>query len=635
MTMHSTIQLGTLVDGRYEVRRLVGEGGFGAVFEAFDHRERRRVAVKILKGMPGPSVRRRFAIEAEALARLDHRNYARILDAGLHDGEPYIVTDFVDGMTLREWLAAGRAMPEVLDVACQIAGALGYAHSKNLVHRDLKPANILVVADRGWTAKVVDFGITKLTGADRQTDLTATGEVIGTAGFMSPEQMRASADIGPPTDMYSFGVVLFEMLEGRPPFAGQTPLEICMQHLTDEAPAVQRASVELAQLVASLLEKEPARRPRARAVVSALDAALGRGAAPGRDSNEHHRSAARFRRYVPVLAGVVAIAAVAVGMLLSGKDAEVPPPPPGYQAVSIVAANPPRVETSHVVEVDMASVDAASSSEAVDPGTPRSAGCGMRLGSGRQDLLREVNLTRDGVYGYIPTSYEQNVPHPLIIALHEGKQSPRALLDELALEALADANRFVVVAPAGEVMGFGSWKIDAVARVQKALDIAAAGACIDRSRVFLLGHGVGSGAALKASCPIEVAGIALTSYRLTEDHRCDGPPTPTLYIHDRRDPTLDPVKCPVENGHDFRETEAVWTARNRCKGHDPVRKLERGECVDWHCVAAFTSCSGEGAHWRAGQGGDCDTSPAPFDYRTEIWRFFASLESRAPSATGP
>ena len=222
--------------GHYHVLSLLGSGGMGEVYLAEDTRLKRQVALKVLPAQLTTSKDRlrRFEQEARAASALNHPNIITIHEIGQADGLNFIVTEFIEGETLRQRMAGARMdVPVVLDVAAQVAGALAVAHAAGIVHRDLKPENIMVRAD--GLIKVLDFGLAKLTEApvsnfDSETPTVArvdtkVGTVMGTARYMSPEQARG-LNVDARTDIFSLGVVLYEMLAGRGPFAGETPADI-------------------------------------------------------------------------------------------------------------------------------------------------------------------------------------------------------------------------------------------------------------------------------------------------------------------------------------------------------------------------------------------------------------------------
>ena len=264
-----------MLAGRYEFTRELGAGGFGVVWAARDLHGDDSVAVKVLTADAADDLSR-FAREALSLSRLQHPNIVRFLSYE-QDSQfgPVIITELVDGVSLREWAAVPRPLDDVLRVLRQIASALDAAHRGGVVHRDLKPENVLVVGESAHVI-VVDFGLARLRD-DRQHDVTKTGVVLGTPGHMSPEQLRGLREIGPTSDLYAFGALAYLVVQGRPVFAGHDMLSVAMAHLTEPAPRIERADVppSIIDLVAQLLEKDPILRPQsAIAVLNRMTPAL-------------------------------------------------------------------------------------------------------------------------------------------------------------------------------------------------------------------------------------------------------------------------------------------------------------------------------------------------------------------------
>jgi adenylate cyclase len=261
-----TIPAGTHI-GRYEIRSPIGAGGMGEVYLAHDAQLDRPIALKLL---PANVTRdedrlRRFQQEARATSALNHPNILTIYEIGEADGAHFIATEFIDGETLRDRLTRARMkVDDVLDISLQVASALSAAHEAGIVHRDIKPENIMIRKD-GYV-KVLDFGLAKLTeqransgpGALTVAD-TGPGIVIGTVTYMSPEQARG-LKVDERTDIFSFGVVLYEMLSGRAPFGGPTPSDVIVSILDKEPPLLARLqpdmSPELQRIVSKALMKD-------------------------------------------------------------------------------------------------------------------------------------------------------------------------------------------------------------------------------------------------------------------------------------------------------------------------------------------------------------------------------------------
>jgi serine/threonine-protein kinase len=292
--------------GDYLVRRLIGEGGMGKVYEAEERLSKRRVALKVLHQELSKSEqgRRLFLNEMQILAHLEHPNIVRSLASTEVDGELVMVLEYLDGRTLRAVLNGDGRLPwgEAIRVVASIAGALAAAHGQEppIIHRDLKPENIMVLAD--GTVKVMDFGIAKVIEALNQTNTQS----VGTLQYMSPEQIDAHT-IDHRSDLYCLGLVFYELLAGRPPFQSASPRQLLNLQCTAEPPPLPeevRAGLPrgVEQLLFQLLEKAPEDRPfLAQDVIDRLDpfqtaAATpprsGRASGPGKTTVTPHRTPA-------------------------------------------------------------------------------------------------------------------------------------------------------------------------------------------------------------------------------------------------------------------------------------------------------------------------------------------------------
>ena len=256
--------------GRYRLKRLIAKGGMAEVWEAVDDILGRPVAVKILLAhlAADESFQERFRREAIAAARLAHPNVVATFDTGADGGTTFIVMELVDAHTLRQALnESGPMAPgRVVHIGSQVADALHYAHRAGVVHRDVKPANILLCPD--GRVKVADFGIAKavedsVPGPSPSDALTGTGSIVGTAQYLAPEQVDGRAVDGR-TDVYSLGVVLYEMLCGRPPFTGQTDMAVAIQHVTTSPLAPRQVRAGIPRALEEVVLRAMAKRPEAR-----------------------------------------------------------------------------------------------------------------------------------------------------------------------------------------------------------------------------------------------------------------------------------------------------------------------------------------------------------------------------------
>src|SRR5215204_2242895 len=263
---------GKIIDGRYVLGESLGSGGMGEVYLAHDGVLERDVALKVLRSQYAgdEEVAERFRREARSAAGLSHPNIVQIYDRGeTEDGTSYIAMEYVPGGTLKEQIE--RRGPfgasETAAVGAQITDAIGAAHERGVIHRDIKPQNVLVTAS--GNLKVTDFGIARAASA---VTSSASGAIFGTAGYISPEQAMGEP-VGPASDLYSLGVVLYEMLTGGLPFTADNSIAVCMKHVTEPLPppmSLNPASPEeINALVVKLLAKDPADRYQSAAELQA------------------------------------------------------------------------------------------------------------------------------------------------------------------------------------------------------------------------------------------------------------------------------------------------------------------------------------------------------------------------------
>jgi len=255
--------VGEVIADRYELEEAVDHGGMSSVYRGRDRLLERTVALKVLHAHFGDDAEyvERFRREARAVAQLSHPNIVTVIDRGSSDGHQFIVFEYVEGENLKQLVerSGPLSVDRTLELGIQIADALAFAHAHGLVHRDVKPQNVLI--DSAGDAKVTDFGIAR--SLDVEEGVTQTGTVLGTSNYLSPEQ-AAGEPVTPATDIYSLGVVLYELLTGEVPFRGDNLVVVAMKHVTEHPPSLleQRADVppRLVLAVERALEKDPALR---------------------------------------------------------------------------------------------------------------------------------------------------------------------------------------------------------------------------------------------------------------------------------------------------------------------------------------------------------------------------------------
>lgn len=635
-----------IVEARYRLDSPLGEGGYGAVWRATRLVDGQSVAIKFLK-LDGRVARQRFEREADVLRRLDHPHCVSFIEFGVNvDGDAFIVSELLEGQTLQRWKRQPRELPEIIEVLRQLTLALQAAHREGVVHRDLKPANIVVSPP--LHVKVLDFGIAKLL-ADDQGDITQTGEVFGTPGFMSPEQLRGLRDLGPPSDFYCLGAIAFELLEGRPPFGGNSPLEIGMAHLLEPVPQLDsRRPAALAELVRTLLAKEPRDRPAtATAVLQALAGiAGGRSALPASPRTTTEPSALPWRR--------VAIPAVVVVALLlrwgtASRDEpsrHVPPPPPESVAAADQVAPPPPPAPPVV--------DAAPDRETGD--AARSVGCANPNAdlTGTKRLAPGSQLIR-GVRVRLPDPYDPRHPHPVVVLFHEDGQSPEEMLAEVNLDQLANERRYVLIAPNGappQIAGWnqtkqgGAWQTEAVRAGWSDAWNLGEHLCFDDRKIFVIGHGFGGGrAGNKLACDDAVAAVVLSSFRHETDDPapCRAPQAPVLDLT----PLADEADAPV-NGRpqaargrhgvvSLRDHENFLSESHGCSSERrAIFTADGSTCYAWDaCTHALYSCHiNGGRHW-PGYGTGLTLERTKFPYQMVVGDFFNDPEAFGETRATP
>ena len=408
-------RLQAVLGPNYAVSEEMGGGGMSRVFLARDAALDRDVVIKVLRTSLAVAVSvERFRREIMLSAGLQHPNIVPVLSAGDIDGLPFFMMPYVRGESLRARMERGPlSIRETISVMRDVARALGYAHEKGIIHRDVKPDNILL---SGGAAAVTDFGVAKAVSASRRgadraqgSTMTGVGISLGTPAYMAPEQVAADPNLDHRADLYSLGIVAYEMLAGAPPFHGRSPQAVFSAHLTERPKPIRQRRYDVPDpfvaLIESCLEKEPQARPKnAAEVIRALDSLdAGSGAYQARALT--HQLRRRWRQYVPhALLGALMIAAVVWGLGGGAQDA----PAGAAPALSTPAAAPAAVPL-RLVPIRALGRDAGTSGAAEGlteelvarlgrvPGVRFSAGeAGDSVGAGAAQLDSGTALVVDG-----------------------------------------------------------------------------------------------------------------------------------------------------------------------------------------------------------------------------------------------
>jgi eukaryotic-like serine/threonine-protein kinase len=363
----------TVLSGRYRLESKLGSGGMSTVYLALDEVLDRPVAVKLLHREISEEEDQleRFRREARAAARLSHPNLVGVIDAGEDDGRPYIVFEYIDGRTLKRQIQETGPLPvdEAVAYAIEIGRGLTAAHARKLVHRDVKPQNVLI--DPDGRAKVTDFGIAR---SLEQKGMTATGRVLGTTDYVSPEQAMGE-DVDERSDVYSLGVVLYEMLTGDVPFQAETQVGVAMKHVNEPMPDVQAKRPEVSAVVASVVDRAATKDPRDRyntvaEMVRDLEQTLEveaarRGGTSGEATSvldsvpkAQRRLRRRRRPWIGIAMGIIGIALIAAAIIFGGDNLDL-----GGDTPSAGGASEVRLSSDAASEFDPEGDDSETGTE--------------------------------------------------------------------------------------------------------------------------------------------------------------------------------------------------------------------------------------------------------------------------------
>lgn len=667
-------KMGEMFQQRYELLELLGRGGFAVVFRARDTAMSRDVAIKVLMPMGGQTtetVRRRFLREAAVFAGLEDPHTITMYDFGESPtGHLYMVFEYVRSEALSDVIRGGQPLhPRIVThILIQLTSALREAHHKGVYHRDIKPANVLLYeyGDDPYRVKLIDFGIAKDTNPE-VANLTKTGRIVGTPRYMAPEQLFGQS-MGPDSDIYSLGLLAFEMIAGRPAVGASTNKEVLKQQVSPEDFVLPEriAPPGLRRVVQRMLRKERSARyqsavklmeelrrvmPEARAWIAedALDTIVEEDGAtlvdetqvqppvelPPRtqvrqstsDSGHPRPGKARFRWHVVwMTAGVILALGFVLILVREPEETFVPTGPTTFRdnvggLVAGEAEEPPPDPLPTTIPIDV------GSGEVTGCGSPQTPGIQLH----RFDQDRRWHV-------HVPSGYDPDRPHPVILMFHRSWTGGKRMLVGTRMGKTADAQSVLVVSLGGtdsipwqgpEDIGFAMQALRGVYEDY----------CVDLSRVYALGDGAGGGFVERLACSLPLSAIATTAHGMWEGDKVCEPlvPTPRMRIYGRLDKHVPleggtgcvPLTGPYVPATQIRER---WGELYNCDEEPtPWGKYAGGKCLAWTCsLAPMLECETTGGHyWSTSAplaidlpGCGTDDPDPPFPYREAIWDFF-------------
>lgn len=643
---------GERFEGRYEILNVLGKGAFGRVYRAQDEAMGRTVALKVLSPNGdeySTMTAARFVREAKLLAELQDPHTLTLYDFGESaDGLLFMATEFIEGQELKQVLQREVRLPEevVVHILRQLLSSLREAHRQNLLHRDIKPANIMVYSyeDDPYRVKLLDFGLVKSVDVDA-TQLTGQGRIAGTPRYMSPEQVLGTK-LTPGSDLYSLGLVAYEMLVGEPAITGDTQQALLIEQVQGDPIEVpeDRASERLRQIVERMTNRNLLQRSSdAQSVLTQLDtlrrdsvqtrvrefsSSTSRGVPlqenttpPQRESRGHIVFAAGASLFVLVMI---------VATLLPGTS---PAPDPEPRRLDELLKTPAATRGVSVVE---ASIDEDPEPAPVDLGRKAPPnGCGKPLAPTDRypDGLEGIHNGPHEFSLVVPTSYDPNKPHPLVVLLHDARSTSVSVTRRSRIVESANRNGYLVVAPRDRAAL--TWReSSSMDEVHSAIEYIQENACVDPRRIYLWGNGYGAEAAQVVLCDRDdIAAMATTYYRTDGIPSCLDRPVPHISVAGKEDqyaPVEGGKQCLNRNVMSLADQERLWKKHNNCAQESSTS----GDCSSWACDTPFVSCLIDGGRRFKNQERRtldflrCDGPPTTVEVAEVVWNFFAANPRR-------
>ena len=665
---------GDLFVGRYDVVSVLGSGGFATVVRAKDRQSGEDVAIKILAPRDdATNVVARFLLEAKVMRQLRCQHTLQLRDVGeAPGGLPYIVFEYIDGVTLEAFIADNGPIEhaQAVELTRQLLLSLDEAHGLGVTHRDLKPANVMIErTDAGPIAKLLDFGVAKIAPEAGGFALTRTGHLVGTIRYMAPEQLHSEATT-PATDIYALGLILFEMLTGRPAHGDSQREAMVVMSSAEPIDIPPQVGPHLGAVLRGMLAKDPnGRFPTAAAVADALSRPapsapqpaatrspsgsqpMGVRASNSRPLPAQHPSGSQpfgARRSEPIKAptdrsrGARWLAAgIGAWVLLATawwtlREPEKSPSPPRVAPTFVKAAPSIRAVAPKASDVAMA-VDASVDVERDDAAvwTGSSSGCGVRQVTALHMPLKLKDSGR-GIFVSTPKKYDPQQAYPLIVAWQCGFISHDQFEARMGLQSLVRRGGVeAVVAVVEPVNRFEPWVEDDISLAREAVEFMADRFCIDRAKIFAMGHGLGARMAQKMACGLPLAGLSVSGYAESASAEPCKPlqPTPTIWIRGELDdiyPTAGGRGCQGGSFLSAAEIDQNMLSHNACEG--AAKNWER-HCRVWSdCEAPYASCTAPGGYhlerttWRHVFVG-CEDAPLDISVARTAWKFFGKFAS--------